>query len=375
MKIALGLFAWVLLGTEGAPKPDTPLIRYDLRIVEMKGLGWRESLYSRLQPVTRQGGATVWTADRETVEALVARSSPVVRAPRVSSPEKAAARVTQSSTRKLATHLTRHADGPVDRAVPVAYTPDYEEVGEGFQMTISGREIDQGVLAWVLLEETRVAAVHQVMLTEFVTPKDAKAGEQKLNPKIDVPEVVKAGIEGEWLIPRDGAILVSLGAAHHGGRRGQGGHPRAADAAGGPAGRRPRGAHAAPSRSRSPRRDEVAAPLPMPVPATPSRSLPQGINKDGTPVPLPPLPDDHVPPATLPGTSDPCATPQVPTRRDPKATDPGSTKASHDKACDAPEGGTDDRILPAVKPLTLRIPIASSVLIEIRAVVGSDQPR
>ena len=26
------------------------------------------------------------------------------------------------------------------------------------------------------------------------------------------PEVVKAGIEGEWLIPRDGAILVSLGA-------------------------------------------------------------------------------------------------------------------------------------------------------------------
>ena len=37
MKIALGLFVWVLLGTEGAPKPDTPLIRYDLRIVEMKG--------------------------------------------------------------------------------------------------------------------------------------------------------------------------------------------------------------------------------------------------------------------------------------------------------------------------------------------------
>jgi hypothetical protein len=374
MKIALGLFAWVLLGTEGAPKPDTPLIRYDLRIVEMKGLGWRESLYSRLQPVTRQGGAMVWTADRETVEALVARSSPVVRAPRVSSPEKAAARITQSSTRKLATRLTRHADGPVDRAVPVAYSPDYEEVGEGFQMTISGREIDQGVLAWVLLEETRVAAVHQVMLTEFVTPKDAKAGEQQLNPKIDVPEVVKAGIEGEWLIPRDGAILVSLGAHTTADAEGKAViHERLMLLEA-----QPVAAHEGPTRPFAfslPRRDEVAAPLPMPVPATPSRSLPQGINKDGTPVPLPPLPDDHVPPATLPGTSDPCATPQVPTRRDPKATDPGSTKASHDKACDVPEGGTDDRNLPAVKSLTLRIPIASSVLIEIRAVVGSDQPR
>ena len=340
----------------------------------MKGLGWRESLYSRLQPVTRQGGATVWTADHETVEALVARSSPVVRAPRVSSPEKAAARVTQSSTRKLATHLTRHADGPVDRAVPVSYTPDYEEVGEGFQMTISGREIDQGVLAWVLLEETRVAAVHQVMLTEFVTPRDAKAGEQKLNPKIDIPEVVKAGIEGEWLIPRDGAILVSLGAHTTADAEGKAViHERLMLLEA-----QPVAAHEGPMRPFAfslPRRDEVAAPLPMPVPATPSRSLPQGINKDGTPVPLPPLPEDHVPPATLPGTSDPCATPQVPTRRDPKATDPGSTKASHDKACDVPEGGTDDRILPAVKPLTLRIPIASSVLIEIRAVVGSDQPR
>ena len=334
----------------------------------------RESLYSRLQPVTRRGSTTVWTASREVIDSLTGRSSQVLQAPQVVSAEKTVAHVSQSSTRRLATHLTRHPDGPVDHAVSVAYTPDYEEVGEGYKMTVSGRQLDQGVLAHLLLEDTRIATIHQVKLTEDVTPKEPKDGEHKLTPRIDVPEVVKAGIAGEWLIPRDGALVVSLGTHTTADSQGKAVvHERLMllEAQSVSAKEPP----TCPFAFSLPRRDEAVAPVPMPIPMMPSRSLPQGITKDGSPVPLPPLPEDQIPPSTLPGTSDPCPSPQVPTRRDPKALDPNSTKASHDKTLDGDALGTGGITCSPGKPFTVRIPLAGSVLIEIRAMVGPAQPR
>jgi hypothetical protein len=55
-----------------------------------------------------------------------------------------------------------------------------------------------------------------------------------------------------------------------------------------------------------------AQPAAMPTPAMPSRSLPQPLAADGSPIPLPPLPELPHPPSSLPGTSDPCASPQAP---------------------------------------------------------------
>ena len=42
----------------------------------------------------------------------------------------------------------------------------------------------------------------------------------------------------------------------------------------------------------------------------PSRSLPEPLAADGTLVPLPPLPEQPATPSALPGSSEPCASPQ-----------------------------------------------------------------
>src|SRR5206468_2555822 len=131
-------------------------IQYQVRVLEMDGLGWRESLYSRLRPVAHQGSTTVWTAGRDLTRALADRAVRVVTGPRVVAPSEVTAQVAQSSIRKVASRWTRHADGPIDRAITVAYTPDLEELRDGYQLTVSGRKIDQGILARMVVDETRV---------------------------------------------------------------------------------------------------------------------------------------------------------------------------------------------------------------------------
>ena len=119
---------------------------------------------------------------------------------------------------------------------------------------------------------------------------------------IEVPEIATQEIAGEWLIPKDGVLLVSFGPYTVAGQDGKaavrerlaileaavaeiGGVDRASTTD-------PRATSAA-----------AAAPLPLPAPvvtgkapaifpALPSRSIPRGVHADGTPSVLPPLPDE-----------------------------------------------------------------------------------
>ena len=48
-------------------------IKYTVRFVEVEGLGWRDAVFTRLTPVTRQGAATVWTAPADVAKRMVAQ--------------------------------------------------------------------------------------------------------------------------------------------------------------------------------------------------------------------------------------------------------------------------------------------------------------
>ena len=152
MSIAPGFLALALLGAGGAADGEAAPIAYRVRFLEMDGPGWRESVYSQLDPVTRRGTATVWTANRDALAPLNGRAVSAVQAPRVVARSGGMAHLSMKKTRKVATDVTRHADGPFDHATQVAYTPEYEDVREGFNATVTGRRLDQGVLARVVLE-------------------------------------------------------------------------------------------------------------------------------------------------------------------------------------------------------------------------------
>lgn len=393
MSAALGLLALTLLGADGsAPARSTPLL-YQVKLLEMDGLGWRESIYSRLQPVARQGTCTIWTAGRDLMKPLMEKASHVVMNPQVMAMSDSMAHYSHRTSRRVASQLTRHADGPIDHAVAVAYVPHFEEVREGCQFTLTGRKLDQGILTRVIVEETRVSAIHQVKLSELVVPKDKLAHEARITPQLDVPEIVKATVEGEWLIPNDGMLVASLGA-----NTADDGHGKAVvrerllliEAAPAPS-RGGVGAETAVSRAFTfnlPARAATTA-VPMPVPSMPSRSLPEGRTSDGTPVPLPPLPESQVPPTSLPGSSEPCATPQTPQPaadkpkadakksdapqaepREKKSLDPESTQAgfqSDTKACPAAAEPPARSMGGSSGPLLFRVPLSAGVTIEIRA--------
>jgi hypothetical protein len=396
MRVAFGLLA---VSMAGADAPSPTALTYQVRVVEMNGLGWRGAVYPQLQPVTRQGGAAVWTAPRAVVPVLLNQGGRVLTDPKVTALPNTPAHLSSRSSRKVVTELTREADGPINHASYVGYAPKAETTREGVAVTITGRRMDQGVLAQMVLEDDRVTAVHSVALTEVQEPRGGKghghdkggpgARWEKVSVTIQVPEVSRGELAGEWLIPNDGVLVASLGAY-------------TVDDGDGKAVVRERLAliEANPSERpsdmtvvtrRLPTGAPAAVPMPMPMtaPAVPSRSLPQPLDAVGVPVPLPPLPDDHAPPTAMPDSSEPCATPQVKSKAKAKGdpapeprgalTDPDSTRASYDAETECcaqggdcaaparPSGGASSWAPAQGKGVSFRIPLNANLTIEFRA--------
>ena len=99
-----------------------------------------------------------------------------------------------------------------------------DKVHSGVRVNILSSQLkDRKLFAKVVIQENRLMAVHTVRYTETVQPKPGTDPEvtktsllDRLNPNhgshpaainatIQVPEVDTRRIEGEWLIPSDGA--------------------------------------------------------------------------------------------------------------------------------------------------------------------------
>lgn len=209
--LASGLIALALLGADGGP-PEGACVATQVRVLEMKGVGWRGPAHARLRVVAQQGGTTVWTADREAIAAILEAADSVTMTPRVVSNPMAEAVVHASTTRRFVAQLGRVADGPVNKATAVAYQPQIESVQDGCRVHVQGRALDQGVLASVRIDDARFVAFHTVACPEQVNAKAEGGKAQTISGCYQVPDVLTANVTGEWLIPKDGALLISTGA-------------------------------------------------------------------------------------------------------------------------------------------------------------------
>jgi hypothetical protein len=310
--------------------------------------------------------------------------------------------IDQARTRATAAEMARHDDGSVNHASYVAVPPEPEDAAEGCRVTLSGRKLDQGVLARVAIEDRQVTAVHTVSLPGALKPATGGCDEDRscgTGVCVRVQECAEAKVAGEWLIPNDGVLVVSLG-AH-----------TVADAQGKAVVRErvalvearavevkpslavlcnpdfPKPPEAVPAAFDTGTR---APTIPMPAPAVPSRALPLARKADGTVEPLPPLPEDLSPPTALPGSSEPCATPQVrptappvgdPIPDDVEKRDPASKRAGFDDetGCCALDGpcpagartAANPPVDPRARQFTIRIPLRPDLMIEVH---GSARP-
>ena len=186
-------------------------------------------------PVSRQEACAVWSLDaaalRELLEICQADTrSQVLLAPKMTTRLGDPARMTSEETVQYVASLKRVADGPPNKSTRLAFEPEVDKVHSGVRVNIPTSQLKgQKLFAKIVIEENRLLAMHTVKYTETVQPQPGTDPEvtqtsflERLNPNraphaaainatIQVPEVDSRRVEGEWMIPSDGALLVSLG--------------------------------------------------------------------------------------------------------------------------------------------------------------------
>jgi hypothetical protein len=162
MGMTLGWIAIALAGTAGGPEParDPVRIEYVIKMVEVDGVGWRQSVLPYLKPVTRQGAATVWTAPSPAIARVLddiatKHTGTIFSAPKVIAFGGASAAVISRRNEQFVTQASWKGDEPVGKAPP-------EVVRTGWHATMNGRKLDQGILARIVIEDTMVRAIHRV---------------------------------------------------------------------------------------------------------------------------------------------------------------------------------------------------------------------
>ena len=262
MGVALGWVAFALAGVASAPSAEhaKAQITYHVRMVETQGVGWREGVFTRLKPVTRQGAATVWTVPREVTKQLLDEFSrcpdaKVIQAPKVTAFSGAPATIQFRRNRSLVTQAAWNGQEPATEVAP-------EHVRAGWHTTMVGRKLDQGILVQVVFEDTVIRAVHHVKvdrsiehtctaaaidqqqvrtnsekatgltaIANAILGTEARANEMCAESQacckssesagkvdnvqkvvLDVPEIDTQEVLGEWLIPHGEVLLVSFGA-------------------------------------------------------------------------------------------------------------------------------------------------------------------
>jgi len=408
--------------------------------------------------VARQGNATIWTAPRHVVQRVLedaqkSHSSALLQFPRVTADSGAPAHFSSRANRELITQVAWQDDGEPQTAP--------ERVRVGWVGTIVGRKLDQGILVQLVFEDTAINAIHRVNLSRaceaesactaasaaksgdvlrcppdrcvdiygdvFVNrpvPERAVAGEGEgakaaarsadacttaAAVAVEVPEISKQEVVGEWLIPRGESLLVSFGVHTVAGKDGKAvvkerlatldaeelTGASAVQKASAAATYYPVPKPVAPSAVRlferlalppAPRGDALKIPMPMPV--VPSRTIPQGIHADGTKAELPPLPPDEAQePASE--SSEPLPSPQ---KKKPQAQPRAPSDSATDKAALAPPrpatfpfpglifptnpaAPANLQFLVPIKPLYLKLPFNQRLEIEILGrVVPNTEP-
>ena len=217
--------------------PPVPQVVFEIRDLSMASPDWRGALQPMLHPVAREEGVAAWAVDREGMRRLMEacqadKNSSILQAPRMTANLGEPVRMTNEEAVHYVAQLRRVSDGPPDEATSLAFQPEVAEVHDGVRVVLTETRLKGPALyAHVVVQCSTVVNMLTTHYEESVGPVEADPGVErasffpKLKPDtpqratirgtIQVPEVASRRIEGDWLIPSDGAMVVSLGPNSH----------------------------------------------------------------------------------------------------------------------------------------------------------------
>ncbi|WP_337174366.1 hypothetical protein [Paludisphaera sp.] len=213
--------------------PAVPEIMFEIRELAMGSPDWRGAMQPALSPIAREEAVSAWAVDGEGMRRLMEiceadRDSTMVLAPRLAARLGEPVRMTNENAVQYVAHLKRISDSPPGEGTNVAFQPELAEVHDGVRVVLTETRLKGSVLqAHVVVQASTVLNMLTTEYEESVGPVEADPGVvkasflQKLNSDsphraslrgtIQIPEVASRRIEGEWLIPSDGAIVISMG--------------------------------------------------------------------------------------------------------------------------------------------------------------------
>lgn len=213
--------------------PAVPEIVFEIRELAMGSPDWRGAMQPMLSPIAREEAVAAWAVDGEGLRRLLEicqadRDSSIILAPKLAARLGEPVRMTNEEAVQYVAHLKRISDAPPGEGTNVAFQPELADVHEGVRVVLTETRMKGSVLqAHVVVQANTVLNMLTTEYEESVGPAEADPGVvkasflQKLNPDspqrasirgtIQVPEVASRRIEGEWLIPSEGAIVVSMG--------------------------------------------------------------------------------------------------------------------------------------------------------------------
>lgn len=214
MFIAAGLVT-LALGFASQEPSDETRIGYQVNVYEMQGLEWRGELQDVLQPLGFESGATVWTAPASAISRITGKSSTTLFSPKPTTGREVPAEVQTSLHRNYVAHLERVADGPRGKATALSYNPRIEGIEEWLNVVVDCYKTDEGVLTQVAIDEQRLAGMNKYIVEETLAPAAAQPGapveQRAVAVPVQVPELVRGGVEGEWMVAPGHVLIVGLG--------------------------------------------------------------------------------------------------------------------------------------------------------------------
>ncbi|MEW4567916.1 hypothetical protein AB1L88_08625 [Tautonia sp. JC769] len=187
------------------------MISFEVRLVECEAIGWREAYQGRLHYGGHRAGSSAWVAEHETLNELSRRFADdplakVVIAPAVIASPGDPALVGTCTTRHFVVHAepSEVASGSPDETTG-GPRPVVVPVDDGSQIRLIGTPGPEGLSLKVEVMDTRISAVHEVETIATVAGKDEAV------VRVQMPEVTHREMGGEWHMPADHGLVLSLG--------------------------------------------------------------------------------------------------------------------------------------------------------------------
>ena len=203
--------AVLIADQKASPRPSTaaPLpksqIAFEIISIEMSGLGWRDTLSADLHFVDQVDNETVWTlAGRDEINQVLNHALGASYLPKPTAFEGEPVKVDNEEQTKYVSNLE-----VIRKSGHVAFKPGIKTLSHGKRVELRGNLRSDGILVKGTLESRQLLGFDIQRVTAEGLNLEGKTA--RYYGTVQVPDFRIDRVEGEWLIPTDGALLVSLG--------------------------------------------------------------------------------------------------------------------------------------------------------------------